>query len=336
MNEVMWKLVHGVENLYPYKLEQLHPRVLEKIVKMWSTPMMEEFFQDLLVNAREDRQGFSPEVASEIYYLSKVFEGTRNLPKLRDDNLMAHLNARPVANDTFSKTGNHFKYSQQDFISMRAPSDDSPWAKIGSDKRLEIERKGYPCTAPGFLMAVGARDIGAVSLFLNCRINIDTCDERRWTPLITAAFLGAEDLAKFLIMNGANVNIKDAGGYVPMHWAAFKGHAQIIKLLVMNEADVNARSSLGWSPLMVAAMNGHLSACTALIASGANIDLSTQDGWTALQKASFNGHQPVVKLFLSLMKADLSGFKLKRDSKTTFNANVVASIARGPDLSLSF
>jgi hypothetical protein len=302
MNNAMLELVYGEESLYPHNLERHHPRILEKIVHLWHTPQMEEFFLELMVNTRSDRQGFSHEVAGELYYLSKVFEGTRNLPKAVDDNPLAQLSSKLV------KTGK-FEHSPQDFINMRAQSDDTPWAHINPDLRYQIENLGYPCTPAGFLKATGAKDIKAVSLFLHCDINIDTCDERGWSPLFLAAFNGNEELAKLFIESGANVNLKDNGGFTPLHWASFNGHANIIKYFVTRDADINANSLRGWTPLMMAAMNGHLSACTALIASGAETSLASSLGWTALQKASFKHHVPVIKLFLSLLKDHVQHFK---------------------------
>ncbi len=309
MQKAVWELVYGIEDLYPHNLEQSFPRVMEKVAKLWPTPMMEGYFRELMVNERADRQGFSPEVAMEIYYLSKVFEGTRNFPRKRDDNLLAHVNNKPTfgANFDGSQSGSFFKYSQLDFINTSSPSDDSPWHNIDPDKHRAVVGSGYPCTASGFMEAVGAGDVRAISLFLDCKINIDTCDERSWTPLTIAVYNGREALANLLVRKGANVHTKDAGGYSPMHWAAFKGHSAIVKSLIMNDADVNSISQLGWTPLMAAAMNGHLDVCATLIAAGANTNLSTQDGWTALQKASAYNHHAVVRLFLSLMKVNLIG-----------------------------
>ena len=302
MNSAMLELLYGEESIYPKQLELFHPRILEKIVQLWHTPQMEEFFLELMVNTRSDRQGFSHEVASELFYLSEVFEGTRNLPKVFDSSPLAQLTNK------LSKTGN-FEHSPQDFINMRAPSDDSPWASISSNTRNEIESLGYPCTAPGFLKASASKDLKVIGLFLHCNINIDTCDERGWSPLFLAAFNGSVELARLFLEFGANVNLKDNGGFSPLHWAAFNGHANVIKHFVTHNADINARSLHGWSPLMMAAMNGHLAACTALIASGAETKLASNNGWTALQKASFNHHVPVIKLFLSLLKDHVQFFK---------------------------
>ena len=295
MNKGMLELVYGEESIYPRQLELHHPRILEKIVQLWHTPQMEEFFLELMVNTRSDRQGFSHEVVSELFYLSEVFEGTRNLPREFDENPLAQLNHK------LDRTGN-FEHSPQAFINMRAPSDDGPWASINANTRDEIESLGYPCTATGFLKAAGAKDLKAIGLFLHCNINIDTCDERGWSPLFLAAFNGNVELAKIFLEFGANVNLKDNGGFSPLHWAAFNGHADAIKHFVTQNAEINAHSLRGWTPLMMAAMNGHLHACSALIASGAETSLVSSHGWTALQKASFNHHVPVIKLFLSLLK----------------------------------
>jgi hypothetical protein len=295
MNKAMLDIVFGEESIYPVQLELHHPHILEKIVNLWHTPQMEEFFMELMVNTRSDRQGFSHEVASEIYHLSQIFEGTRNLPKEFDDNPLAQLSHQQV------NPGN-FEHSAQEFINMRAASDDGPWARISPAARRDIVDMGYPCTPQGFLKAAGAKDLKAIGLFLHCNINIDTCDERGWSPLFLSAYNGNIELSKLFLEFGANVNLKDHGGFTPLHWAAYNGHANIIKHFVTHDADVNSHSLRGWTPLMMASMNGHLSACAALIACGAETNLVSSHGWTALQKASFNHHVPVIRLFLSLLK----------------------------------
>jgi hypothetical protein len=323
MQDAILKLVYGVENLYPGKLAQSYPAIMQKIITLWETPKMEAYFQEIMVDERGGRQGFSPDIATEIYYLSKVFEGTRNLPKTSDDNLLGHVNKKSAFGTNFdgSQSGSFTKYNELEFISVRSSDDDNLWNNIAPEKQRAVIGKGYPCTPSGFMEAVRAGDVGVISLFLDCKINIDTCDERRWTPLTIAAFNGREALTSMLIRQGANVLIKDVGGYSPIHWAAYNGHANIIKLLIMNGADVKATSQRGWTPLIAAAMSGHLSACAALIAGGANINASTGDGWNALQKACRYNRHDVVKLLLSLMKVELSHVKPNKAARQPLNAS---------------
>ncbi|MDO8990029.1 MAG: ankyrin repeat domain-containing protein [Sideroxyarcus sp.] len=323
MQDAILKLVYGIESLYPGKLAQAYPAIMQKIITLWETPMMEAYFQEIMVDERGGRQGFTPDVAAEIYYLSKVFEGTRNLPKTRDDNLLGHVNEKPAFGNDFdgSQSGRFTKYNELEFVSVRTSDNDNLWNNIAPEKQRAVISKGYPCTLSGFMEAVGVGDVGAISLFLDCKINIDTRDERRWTALTIAAFNGREALTSMLIRQGANVLVKDVRGYSPIHWAAYNGHANIIKLLIVNGADVNAASQQGWTPLIAAAMNGHLSACGALIAGGANINSSTSDGWSALQKACSHKRHDVVKLLLSLMKVDLSRIKPNKAARQTLNTN---------------
>lgn len=295
MNKAMLDMIYGEETLYPKQLELHHPRVLEKIILLWHTPQMGEYFLELMVNSRSDRHGFSHEVASELFYLSEIFEGTRNLPKIFDEDPLVQLNFKNTRNGSSEQT-------PQDFIRMRAPSDDGPWASINPAARHAIESLGYPCTANGFLKAASAKDLKAIGLFLHCNINIDTCDERGWTPLFFSAFKGNTELGKLFLEFGANVNMKDHAGFTPLHWAAFGGHTNVIKHFITRNAEINSRSLHGWTPLMMAAWNGHLAACAALLASGAETTLATSHGWTALQQATLNRHVPVIRLFLSLLK----------------------------------
>lgn len=295
MNAALLKLLYGEENLYPKQLEHHYPRIVEKIINLWHTPQMEEFFQELMVNSRSDRQGFSHEIVSEILHLSEVFEGTCHLPHIHEEYPLAQLNNHPA------RKGN-FAHSPQEFINIHAPGDDGPWALISSDNRNQIEALGYPCSASGFLKAAGAKDLKAISIFLRCNINIDTCDERGWTPLTFASYNGSFDLVNLVIKLGANINIRDNGGFTPLHWAAFNGHTEVIKHLIIKGAEVNAHSLRDWTPLMMAAMNGHVKACAALLLSGADSNVKTHHEWSALQMASFNNHVPVIRLFLSLLK----------------------------------
>jgi uncharacterized protein len=262
MNETMWKLVQETDLLYPHNLEQQFPRILHKIIDLWETPQMESYFTELLIDNRGGtRQGFPKEIASEIHRLSLVHERTRSKPKAAD-----------AAN---------------------------PWANIDINRQNIIEGKGYPCTPQGFLKSAEAGDRATVGLFLSSGADVNTRDERGWTPLMISSFNGNEEIAQLLIQSGASVSIKDTAGYGPMHWAAFNGYANVVKLLIVKQADVNAQSQHGWTPLLQGATRGHLAACSALLAGGADVNLASNDGWTPLHKACANGHVEVVKLLLA-------------------------------------
>jgi len=57
------------------------------------------------------------------------------------------------------------------------------------------------------------------------------------------------DIAKYLIDNGANINVYNKKGQTPLHLACFYGHLIIIDLLESNGADKNAEDNKGYIPL---------------------------------------------------------------------------------------
>ena len=72
MNTVLLAILdNNVEN-YPHALEQQFPRILDKIMSLWDTPEIDNYFSELMVSKRIKRQGFPAEIASDIIYLSVV------------------------------------------------------------------------------------------------------------------------------------------------------------------------------------------------------------------------------------------------------------------------
>jgi len=183
--------------------------------------------------------------------------------------------------------------------SSRSDPDNDVWGNELVTLKQEIEQLGVPFTPAGFIKAAESGNSEMVGKFLRAKMDVDTCDDRQWTPLMISAFNGKEEMATLLIKCGANVHHQDSGGYTPLHWAAFNGFSQVVQLLISKHADVNARSSHGWTALLQAATRGHLSVASILISNGADVNASTNDGWTALHKAAANGHLAEVKLLLS-------------------------------------
>lgn len=174
----------------------------------------------------------------------------------------------------------------------------NPWGHVSHAAKQEIEQQGVPYSPQGFLKVCESGDSGTVALFLNSGMDVDTCDDRQWTPLMISSFSGNERMAALLIRSGADVHHKDTAGYTPLHWAAFNGFSKVVKLLLDRQADVNARSNHGWSALLQAATRGHLSVSLLLIEQGADVNAASNDGWTPLHKASANGHFAEVLLLL--------------------------------------
>ncbi len=72
------------------------------------------------------------------------------------------------------------------------------------------------------------------------------------TDLHIVARLNLPVLTRSLLNNGAEVNTQDNRGWTPLHWAAYKDAATTAKVLLNNGAEVNAKTNGGQTPLRVA------------------------------------------------------------------------------------
>ncbi|VDN03065.1 unnamed protein product [Thelazia callipaeda] len=102
------------------------------------------------------------------------------------------------------------------------------------------------------------------------------------TPLHLAAGYNNLEVARFLLENGAEVNLKDKGGLIPLHNASSFGHLEIAGLLIDCGADVNHPDKWGYTPLHEAALKGRTQICSLLLNNGADITLKNNEGSTAL------------------------------------------------------
>ncbi len=90
-----------------------------------------------------------------------------------------------------------------------------------------------------------------------CITLVDSVNARdgllRGTPLHVAAEEGNLKVAKFLLINEADVMAKDKHGSEPLHLAAHRGHPELIELFIKKGALVNNRNDRGDTPLHYAA-----------------------------------------------------------------------------------
>ena len=130
------------------------------------------------------------------------------------------------------------------------------------------------------------------------------------TPLHTAAEEGNVKVAKFLLINEANVMAKDRHGSEPLHLAAHRGFSDLIDLFILKGALVNNKNFSGDTALHYAANKGHNEAVSCLIRHGAVVSSRNGNGWTPLHLAVVSAHFETVKILVT-RGADLNG----QDSK---------------------
>ena len=277
MNQRLIRILGGSTEHYPYALESKYPRILEQIMSLWDSDEIDHCFMDLMVTNRGDRVGFPPEVAAEIMYLSLVHAAQESPDKNKD--------IWDASSDLFVNFTPHATL-------------ENSWPAPPADIKNELKKLGFYVTPEGFFDAIEENNRAAVALFIQVPISTEIRDNRGWTPLMLAAFLGNIEITELLIKSSADINALDLGGNSALHWAVFGCHTACTRILIEHHARTDTRNNFGWTPLMQATARNNLEGAALLIASGVNLDTAANDGMTALHKAAASGYLELVELLL--------------------------------------
>ena len=100
-----------------------------------------------------------------------------------------------------------------------------------------------------------------------------------------AAYDGDIQAIKQHLVDGMDVNAKDADGWTPLSTAAHEGHREVAELLIAKGADVNAKGVFEMTPLHEAAASGRKEMAEQLIAKGADVNAKNERGQTPVDYA---------------------------------------------------
>lgn len=120
-------------------------------------------------------------------------------------------------------------------------------------------------------------------------------------PLHVALRSNLPKLAKTLIMEGADVNLRRRDGWTPLMEVRTRPHthSELLQFLLDNGAEVNARNDDGWTALMGPAYSELVQILRVLLDYGADIDLRTLEKWyTTLTLAAMIGSSVLVEQLL--------------------------------------
>lgn len=128
--------------------------------------------------------------------------------------------------------------------------------------------------------------------------NLDAKNVDEQTPLLLAMKYSHEEIARKLVLRGADPNCTDGLGRSPLIYAAKNGDLEMVKILLERGADPNHEDRLGRSPLTYAAKNGDVAIIKILLERGADPNYEDSLGWTLLTYAAGNGDVAMVKTLL--------------------------------------
>ncbi len=101
-----------------------------------------------------------------------------------------------------------------------------------------------------------------------------------FTALGLACYFGQFEAARYLVLKGADVNLPSKNGFnvFPLHSAAAGNYTDVARMLVENGADVNVKQQMGVTPLHSAAQNGNLELIILLLEKSAVVDVRMEGG----------------------------------------------------------
>ena len=265
MNEKLVAILKANPKAYPEHMERSFGRILHKISNAWGTDELDELFSRLLISDKENRQGFPPEVAREIFALHLLHEKFKNQVEVEED----------------------------------------PWGYEPDMTEAEsaifvagLEARGQAFTQDALFKIVEQGDTQQAYNYIRAGMAVDVRRTDEWTPLMVALFNGHEETAMMLLSRGANVCAKARHGYEPMHWAAFNGYERAMRFILDKGGNANAETEYGWTPLLQAASRGHMVIARLLIQRGAMVNASEHQGWAPLHKACANGHVEMARFLV--------------------------------------
>jgi ankyrin repeat protein len=145
--------------------------------------------------------------------------------------------------------------------------------------------------------AIGKFDVASHLIFQNPAC-INTYSADGFTPLGLAVFFQHEDLARFLVLKGADVNMASKNGFnvFPIHSAVANSNYNIAKILLDNGAYPNVCQRAGVAPLHTAAQLGNIEIIILLLEHGAEVGLKMEGDKIPADLAAEKGFLEIAKI----------------------------------------
>ncbi|MDQ7947886.1 MAG: ankyrin repeat domain-containing protein [Pedobacter sp.] len=119
-----------------------------------------------------------------------------------------------------------------------------------------------------------------------------------FTPLGLACYFGHEEIARFLVLKGADVNVASKNGFhvFPIHSAVAANNFNITKMLLDAGAYPNVCQKSGVAPLHSAAQLGNIEMIILLLEHGAEIGLRMEGGKLPADLAAEKGFHEIAEI----------------------------------------
>lgn len=124
-------------------------------------------------------------------------------------------------------------------------------------------------------------------------------EEKKASGLMLAFKNGNKKMAKALIQNKVDLDLKDGYNETVLHHAVRQSQEDIFYDLLARGANLNIQNNKGWTPLVLAVRRGNKKMVSWLVKEGTNLALEDQNGWQALTWAADLGHSSLAKMLIN-------------------------------------
>lgn len=157
---------------------------------------------------------------------------------------------------------------------------------------------GIPVNGESLAQCVAEGRIREVSYFLTAGFSPDTRNKAGVPLLSIAARKGNREIARYLIMSGAQLNLKaDDRGTSALSDGVMGKHLELVTDLINAGADTNIKSKDGQTALVVAVGAGDDNMVEALLKAGADPDITDSLGASARKYAALFNKKAIIDLF---------------------------------------
>jgi len=270
MNERLLDILGGITEIYPYTIEERFPRVFNKIIELSETKLIEAYLLDLMVdNSGGTRQGFPPEVATEIIRLGKYFSSMEARKHKQD----AWNNIPELKRLEAERLG--FTFSPEGFL--KAVDDENMEViHVFLSSGINLEVKDARGWTPLMIAAANGKE-KLTQLLIHSGARLTARDINGFTPLHWAALKGMASIVELLLSREVDVDSQSKYKWTPLMQACTRGHLNVCSILVAAGADVDLVNSEGSTALQIATIKGYQSIVELLTSKYVNHGSSTVD-----------------------------------------------------------
>ena len=180
--------------------------------------------------------------------------------------------------------------------------------------------------------AVKSNDLNTVkSIIEEDKNQVNTHDNRNCYAIHYACNIDSVDIVRYLVENGANINVQDVDGDIPISWALARGHKDIAKLLIEKGADLNISNNNGYTLLHWAAFSSDGEIAQLFIDKGVNLNTVDFEHKTALHHAGERENVEVAKVLIKAgadveLKDDYGRTPLVITARQNGNIEIIKSL----------